>query len=208
MLNSNPILVNNHVMIRVFTILLILFCWPPAASADIYKCRLANGKLEFSNTPCPAGSGTVTVRPDEHVSEKARQQAERDVERMRIYVEKREAAQRAEDAAERLERNSQQPAVAPARPSHHYASPEECWRDFAQLAPDAPERAQIEAQCQGMARPQTVYVPVPARTLRQPQRVTPQPATPPKKAPSVVPGSATNLKPGLAPAAPTAQAVK
>lgn len=187
-------------MLRLFVILLALPSLPLTASADVYKCRLANGKLEFSNAPCPTGSGTLTVRPDEHISEKARLQAERDVERMRAYVEKREAAQRAEEAASKQERDSQPPATLPTRPANTYASPAECWRDLAQLPPDAPERAQMEAQCQGMARPQTVYVPVPVRNVHQPHRPAPQPTAPPKKAPTVVPGAATGLKPGFAPA--------
>ena len=63
------------------------------AQADVYKCRLANGKTEISNSPCSGGSSTVTVRPDDTVSEQNRQQAELDAERMQTFVDKRAAEQ-------------------------------------------------------------------------------------------------------------------
>jgi len=155
-----------------------------AASAEIYKCRLPNDKTEISNVPCPAGSGTLTVRPDETVSESNRQQAQRDVERMRSFVEKREALHQAEEAAERQERIIRQQATvsnSPPPPPRQYGSPEECRRDIDQMVLEASQRAQREAECQGIARPQIVYVPVvvPAR----PRHVHSEPPPAPKKPP-------------------------
>lgn len=168
----------------VLALLLLATALP--VSAEIYKCRLPNGKTEIANTPCPSGSGTLTVRPDEPVPEASRQQAERDVERMRGYVEKREAAQRAEAAAERQERASQQQNSSPARTPRNYGSAEECLRDVGQMALEATQRAQMEAECRSIVRPQTVYVPVAIPVYPQRMHIHPPPA-PPKAAPASAP---------------------
>lgn len=160
------------------------------AGAEIYKCRLPNGKTEISNAPCPGGSGTLAVRPDETVSETSRQQAERDVERMRSYVEKRESTQRADMAAER-QAQKQSAAAAPAR---SYGDPDACLRDIAQRALEASQRAQLEAECRSLVRPPepppTVYVPVYGAPPLYPQhpRPLPQPRPPPQ-APASTPPS-------------------
>lgn len=154
-----------------------------AASAEIYKCRLPKGETEISNVPCPMGSGTLTVRPDETVSESNRQQAQRDVERMRDFVEKREAVHHAEEAAERQERIFQQQAVSNTRPPRQYGSAEECRRDIYQMTLEATQRARMEAECQGIAIPQTVYVPVVVVPAR-PRHVRSEPPPAPKKPPS------------------------
>lgn len=129
-------------------------------SAEIYKCRLPGGGTEISNAPCAGGSGTLSVRPDEPVSDSNRQQAERDVDRMRSYVEKREAAQRAEEAAERERQASQrQPAGSSAGNGR---SVDECLRELDSRALDVVQRANLEAACRGYPPPsQPVYVPVP-----------------------------------------------
>lgn len=141
---------------------LIALLLPLMATADIYKCRLPNGKLEISNTPCPTGSGTVTVRPEEKVPDAARQQAERDVERMKEYVDKREAAQRADEAAERQERASQRQAASQA--PRTYGDPAACLRNLDQQALEATQRSQLEAECRSLGKPsadvQPVYVPI------------------------------------------------
>ena len=103
-----------------------------SAGAEIYKCRLPNGKVEISNSPCPGGSGTLSVRPEEPVSEANRQQAERDVARMRNFVDRRESAQRAEAAAERQAQSQRQAAGSP--PPLRYGDPDACLRDLAQQA--------------------------------------------------------------------------
>lgn len=72
----------------VFALLAFLCCSP--AFADAYKCRLADGSIEISNTPCKSGATTVSVRPDERVSESAREQTERETLRMRAYADKLE----------------------------------------------------------------------------------------------------------------------
>lgn len=154
------------------------------AAAEIYKCRLPNGKTEISNSPCPGGSGTVTVRPDETVSETNRQQAERDVERMRNYVDKRENTQRADMAAERQAQNQKQAGTA--NPVRSYGDPDACLRDIAQRALEASQRAQLETECRSLVRPPetppTVYVPVYGAPPVYPQypRPLPQPRPPPQ----------------------------
>jgi hypothetical protein len=170
---------------KTAAIALLLLAIALPASAEIYKCRLPNGKTEIANVPCPSGSGTITVRPDEPVPEASRQQAERDVERMRGYVEKREAAQRAEVAAERQERASQQQSSSPSRTPRNYGSAEECLRDIGQMALEATQRAQMEAECRNIVRPQTVYVPVAVPVYPQRTHIHPPPA--PKAAPPSAP---------------------
>lgn len=183
-------------MRRIFFTLLVGLLLAQPATAEIYKCRLPGGKTEISNSPCPGGSGTVTVRPDESVPEANRQQAERDVERMRTYVEKRENAQRADAAAERQAQSQQRP-VSSAAPSRSYGDPDACLRDLATRALEAAQRAQLEAECRSLTKPPDahlppVYVPVygiatqpnphpvPRNTHPQPQPPATDPAfTPP-----------------------------
>ena len=152
------------------------------ATAEIYKCRLPGGKTEISNTPCPSGSGTVAVRPDETVPEATRQQAERDVERMRNYVDKRESAQRAEAAAERQAQTQRQTTTN--TPTRRYGDPDACLRDLAQQALEATQRAQLEAECRSLVKPpeapQPVYV-VPGYGVTHP--IYPHPRPHPKPPP-------------------------
>ncbi|MBS1130949.1 MAG: hypothetical protein H6R16_1951 [Proteobacteria bacterium] len=162
------------------------------AGAEIYKCRLPDGKTEISNAPCPSGS-MVSVRPDEAVPEATRQQAERDVERMRNYVEKREASQRAEEAADRQERAIQRQSASSA-PPRTYGDPAACLRDLSQQALEASQRAQLEAECRSLVKPpestlQPVYVPIYGVPPRQHDHFHPQPKPAPPlqpPAPSVV----------------------
>ncbi|AXS80336.1 DUF4124 domain-containing protein [Dechloromonas sp. HYN0024] len=150
-------------MLKIFIASATLIFLSTAASAEIYKCRLANGNTEISNLPCPLGSSTITSRPDERVSEAARRQAEHEVERMRQYVEKREASQRAEDTAARDERAATQPRrTPPPAPTlqRQYANTEECLRSIEGMALEATQRAQMEAECHNIAAPpQNVYIP-------------------------------------------------
>ncbi|RIX43468.1 MAG: DUF4124 domain-containing protein [Rhodocyclales bacterium GT-UBC] len=132
------------------------------ASAQIYKCRNADGQVEISNKPCPSGANTIRALPEERVSEADRQRAEREVERMRSYVEKREAAQRAENAAN-AEREGQ--AAAP-RPSITVTGNsgdrvEECLRELDRQALPPMQREQMEAACRNNGAPSPTYVPVP-----------------------------------------------
>jgi hypothetical protein len=175
-------------MRRWIVLLAALLALP--AAADIYKCRLPNGRTEISNVPCPSGSGTVVARPDEAVPEASRQQAERDAERMRSYVEKREAAQRADEAAERQERASQRQATT-SPPSRTYGDPAACLRELEQQALEASQRSQLEAECRSRIPPpanvqQPVYIPmvVGRPPPHHPPPPRPRPETP--SAPSVV----------------------
>lgn len=133
------------------------------AGAEVYKCRLPSGQVEITNAPCPKGSGTLTVRPDEKVSEAERQQAEREVERIRLYVDKREAALRAEQQAEAERSAAQQRSAASNVPSPTTTgSVEECLRELDRRPLESGQRAEMEANCRNQARSsQPVYVPVP-----------------------------------------------
>lgn len=174
----------NETMYRIFLPLLVGLLLNQPAGAEIYKCRLPDGKTGISNSPCPGGSGTLAVRPDETVSETNRQQAERDVERMRNYVDKRESAQRADMTAERQAQSQKQAATA--NRVRGYGDPDACLRDVAQRALEASQRAQLETECRNLVRPpeppQTVYVP--AYPLYP--RPLPQPRPPPQ-APAATP---------------------
>lgn len=181
-------------MHRIIFPLLASLLLAQSASAEIYKCRLQGGKTEISNSPCPSGSGTVAVRPDETVPEATRQQAERDVERMRNYVDKRESAQRAEAAAERQAQTQRQTTTH--TPTRRYGDPDACLRDLAQQALEATQRAQLEAECRSLVKPpaaqQPVYV-VPGYGVThphypppKPQPRPPQPSNPAPSGPSKV----------------------
>lgn len=183
----------NDTMHRIIPPLLASLLFTQPASAEIYKCRLPGGKTEISNSPCPSGSGTVTVRPDETVSEANRQQAERDVERMRNYVDKRESAQRAEAAAEQHQAQSQRQSAS-ATPTRRYGDPDACLRDLAQQALEATQRAQLEAECRSLVKPpepaQPVYV-VPGYGVTHPIYPHPRPhpkPPPPEPTPQPAPG--------------------
>jgi len=145
-------------MHRIILPLLVSLLFTQPAGAEIYKCRLPGGKTEISNSPCPSGSGTVAVRPDETVPEASRQQAERDVERMRNYVDKRESAQRAEAAAERQAQTQRQ--AAGSTQTRRYGDPNACLRDLAQQALEATQRAQLEAECRSLVKPPEAQTPV------------------------------------------------
>lgn len=145
-------------MIRCLGLLLALLALP--VQADIYKCRLPNGRTEISNAPCPSGSGTLTVRPDDTVSEANRQQAERDVERMRSFVEKREAEQRNEEAAERQRQSSERQSAAQQR-VYQSGTMDDCLRELDLYPVEPARRAELEAICRAKARSEPTLVPVP-----------------------------------------------
>lgn len=127
-------------------------------SAEVYKCRLSDGSVEISNKPCKNSSNTLVVRPDEPVSESNRQQAERDVERMREYIERQEAAQRAVKSAEPARQSSTKPPSA--APNHNYGDPESCLRDLEQQILEASQRAALEAECRSRSQ-QRIESPAP-----------------------------------------------
>lgn len=137
------------------------------AQAEIYKCRLPNGQTEISNSPCPSGSGTLKVRPDEAVSEQSRQQAERDVARMRDYVEKREATKRLDEVAEREQRAAGNQASA-QQAVYQSANMDECLNVLAQYSLEAGRRAELEAICRAKPKSEPVIggVPVPVPYYR------------------------------------------
>lgn len=160
------------------------------AGAEVYKCRGADGRIEIANAPCPGGASTLKTLPDEKVSEVDRLRTEREVERMRTYVEQREAAQRADEAAER-ERQRLQPPAPPA----NARSTDDCLRDLDRQALSPPLRQQMEAACRGYPPSQPVYVPVPVAVPVPVRPVSPRP--PPHVEPEREPPK-TISKPGVA----------
>lgn len=138
--------------------LLVLLALP--AQADIYKCKLPNGGTEISNSPCPSGSGTLTARPDETVPAESRQQAERDVARMRDFVTQREAEQRREEAAERQLQAEDRQRAATQR-VYQTPSMEECLRELGQQTLDSKRRSELESICRAKARQEPTQVVVP-----------------------------------------------
>lgn len=125
---------------------------PIAGHAQIYKCRLPGGQTEISNSPCSNPASTLGVRPEETVPAARREQAERDVERMRSFVEKREAAQRADDEAE--SRRQAEVLEAHARQRVYRAnSMDDCLAELDQQAVDSRRRAELEAICRAKPRP-------------------------------------------------------
>lgn len=177
-------------MTRWIALLTALLALP--AQAEIYKCRLANGKTEISNSPCSGGSDTVTVRPDDTVSEQNRQQAEHNVERMQSFVEKRQAEQLADEKAER-ERQAGERQWAVQQRVYESTSMDDCLRELAQQSIDPRRRAELEAICRAKARnePTVVGVPVPVYGIGggyPPPRVTPLPSPRPEPKPGTKPG--------------------
>lgn len=134
-----------------------------AAQAEIYKCRLANGRTEISNVPCPGGSTTLSARPAETVPEASREQAERDVARMRSFVEQREAEQRRDNAELARQQEAARQADV-ARSVYESSDMDICLRELGRQPVDAARRAELEAVCRAKTRaaPAVVAVPVPA----------------------------------------------
>lgn len=134
-----------------------------SAQAEIYKCRLADGRTEISSSPCTGGSTTLSARPAETVPEASREQAERDVARMRSFVEQREAEQRREDAAHNQQQEAERQAAA-SRSIYATNDMDSCLRELGQQNVDAGRRAELEAVCRGKTKAPSpvIVVPVPA----------------------------------------------
>ncbi|PKO48879.1 MAG: hypothetical protein CVU31_03435 [Betaproteobacteria bacterium HGW-Betaproteobacteria-4] len=176
-MGSSAFLVNNPAMLKIFIAIAALIVLPAPAGAEIYKCRLANGQTEIANAPCATSSSTIAVRPDEYVSEAARRAAELEVERMRAFVAKREAAQRADQAAER----ARQPGVSQPLPTANasppppaYGDTDECLHKVGQMVLEASQRMQIEAACRNLVRPPPTNVPIVAPAYPQGTHFHPQ----------------------------------
>ena len=133
-----------------------------SSQAEIYKCRLADGRTEISSAPCSGGSATLSARPAETVPEASREQAERDVARMRSFVEQREAEQRREEAAYTRQQETERQAEA-ARRVYETSDMESCLRELGRQNVDAARRTELEAVCRGKsaALSPVIAVPVP-----------------------------------------------
>ena len=118
--------------------------------AEAYKCRLPDGRIEFSDTGW-AGASTLTVRRDETISAESREQAERDVERMRRYIDQREAAHRAESQANAPQEHSHGKAAAEQKPPPSAAAIETCLQEVDRQALSASQREKSEASCRSTA---------------------------------------------------------
>lgn len=122
------------------------------AAAEVYKCRTPDGRVEIANMPCQGGASTLKTLPDEKVSEADRLHAEHEAERMRTYVDQREAVLRAEEAAERERQRQQAPYI------YSTNSPvDECLRDLDRQALSVQQRQQMEAACTGTSIGQAGY---------------------------------------------------
>lgn len=135
-----------------------VLAWP--AQAEIYKCRQANGKTEISNSPCSGGSNTVTVRPDDTVSEENRVQAEQSVERMQSFVEKRKAEQLADEKIEQERQASERQSIVQQR-VYESSGMDNCLRELAQQSIDPQRRAELEAICRAKAKNEPTVIAVP-----------------------------------------------
>ncbi|MCE1240269.1 MAG: DUF4124 domain-containing protein [Azonexaceae bacterium] len=173
-------------MFRLFPLLLVLVV--PAASAQVYKCRLPNGQTEITNKPCQ-GSATVEVRPEEKISESERLATERELARARAFIEQREALAERERAAE----SARQRQLASERPVAEapriYTGQEDCLRDIAARTEDGDERRRLEAECRRLPTvPVTTYVPYPVAVPmhRHPAGIETPPPTPQPRPPKVV----------------------
>lgn len=160
------------------SLFLLVLLLTGSVEAQVYKCKQPDGSTEFSNLPCAKGSSTLKAVPSETVSEQARREAERNVERMRMEADKLEASRVAEEAARREASNAENSAAAPATNSI-----ENCLRDLERLSLDAARRAELEAQCRSGNSVQPVYVPVPVPVYGGPGYVRPYPPNPPRAYP-------------------------
>ncbi|MCL2636200.1 MAG: DUF4124 domain-containing protein [Betaproteobacteria bacterium] len=138
---------------------LLLPAWP--ATADIYKCRTADGRTEISNTPCSSDGGTLSARPDETVPDESREQAQRDVERMRGFVDRRETAARQEAAAEQ-QRQAEENQAEATRRVYAAKDMDDCLAELGRWTLPAARRAELEAICRAKAAatPAVVGLPV------------------------------------------------
>lgn len=134
-------------MRRLLPIFLLILL-PPAA-AQVYKCRLPSGQTEITNKPCQ-GSTVIEVRPEEKVSEAERRATERELQRARAFLERREAELRAQQRKSGPASAPATPAVpaavveAPPRPNPTAA---DCLRDLSALALDPEQRNRLESDC-------------------------------------------------------------
>lgn len=114
------------------------------AQAEVYKCRLPDGRTEISNSPCEVGSRTVRTVAEEVVPADVREQAERDAERRRQQVERFDAERRSKEKEERETALRQPPAASNPVAS---SKAEECLRTLARMTLDSSRRAELEASC-------------------------------------------------------------
>lgn len=143
---------------RGLALMLLASAWP--AAAEIYKCRTADGRTEITNAPCPSERGTLSVRADETVPAETHEQAERDVQRMRDFVDQRASEQRQEAAAEQ-QRQAEENQAEATRRVYAAENMEICLAELGQITLPTDRRAELEAICRAKAAaPVVVGVPV------------------------------------------------
>lgn len=164
----------------------LLLSLPLTGFAQVYKCRLPNGQTEISTQPCSTGK-TLDVRQEERISDADRQAAERDLERVRNFVDKREAARRADQAADLEQQRLNSRRQNNNSEGRVYGSADECLRDAAQMGLEGSQRQQMEADCRRIganSQPMTVFVPYPVVSpIVRPPPPPPQPR--PAPAPTI-----------------------
>lgn len=129
-----------------FALPLILTLAALPLQADAYKCRLPDGGIEISTTPCKSNANTLAVRPTETVDEAAREQAERDLARMKDYVATQSAEIRTRQAEE--EKKSQEAQGRKAQQAvTRSTSKEACLETLANYTVDSALTLELLAQC-------------------------------------------------------------
>lgn len=135
---------------------LLLFLPALPAHADAYKCRLPDGGVEISSTPCKGAANTMAVRPTETVDETARLQAERDFARIKEYAENQSADIRTRQAE--AEKKYQEEQLHKARLAvSRSTSREACLEILASHTVDDDQGKELLAECRG--KPMAVRAP-------------------------------------------------
>lgn len=71
----------------------VLFCLSTVVSADVYRCRLANGQTVVSTSPCTNSQSASRVIADSNPNEAALLRAQADLERQKRWLQSRENEQ-------------------------------------------------------------------------------------------------------------------
>lgn len=125
---------------------LLLFLPAMSVHADAYKCRLPDGGVEISSTPCKGAANTMAMHPAETVNETARLQAERDFARIKEYAENQSAEIRTRQAEE--EKKSQDEQLRKARLAvSRSTSREACLEKLASHTVDGDQGQELLAEC-------------------------------------------------------------
>lgn len=141
-------------------LLLFLLVAALPAHGQAYKCRQPDGSTQISSEPCAGGARTLKEVDEDVVSPEARARAERDAKRARQRVDRLEGERRADEAAERKERERQRKESG--LPSE--AAIQQCLNRLGRMNLDSARRSEMENGCYATGR----IEPVPTETYQQP----------------------------------------